>query len=162
MNKLVILFFLFITNVYGFIADSKKPINVIAKEVFVDQKNGFSTYTGDVVVKQGSVILKAATIRIYHPNKHPKNMVAIGSEKKPAYYYQVNKKKEIIAKALRMDYKIKNQFLKLEGNAKLRQGNDTFDGHILFYDIKLDKVKAKGKSKTKDGKKGRIKFTIQL
>jgi lipopolysaccharide export system protein LptA len=55
-------------------------------------------------------------------------------------------------------YFINQQLVRLEGNAHLVQGFDSFSGGILNYDIKKDKMVA-GKSKNDTQ---RVKFKIKL
>jgi lipopolysaccharide export system protein LptA len=59
---------------------------------------------------------------------------------------QPNQVRSVEANAQIITYFINQQLVRLEGNAHLVQGFDSFSGGILNYDIKKDKMDA-GKSK---------------
>ncbi|VVM27943.1 hypothetical protein BSPWISOXPB_8861 [uncultured Gammaproteobacteria bacterium] len=66
--------------------------------------------------------------------------------------------RSVEANAQTITYFANQQLVRLEGNAHLIQGLDSFSGSILSYDIKKDKMVAE---KAKNGDQ-RIKFKINL
>jgi len=58
INKLLILLMVFVTSlVLALPEDTKQPIEVEAQSVVVDETTGFSEFSGNAVVRQGSLFL---------------------------------------------------------------------------------------------------------
>ncbi len=147
-------------GVFALPEDAKQPIQVKAYTVVIDERKGLSIYTGDAKVSQGSLTLSADKIELHSNQKEVTKVLAKGSKKKLAYYKQSqpNRPRFIEARAIKINYLIKKEFVQLRGKARLIQGFDTFSGGTLDYDIKHDKVILE---KSKDGK-DRVKFKIKL
>ncbi len=161
MNKLIPLFISLLSfTSYAFIDDNKAPVDVKAQTVIIDKPSGLSTYTGNVEVTQGSLMLNAEEIQIFSIGQTISKMTAKGNKKKLAYYKQnqPNQLHFVEAGALTITYFVDKQLVRLEGSAYLVQGFDYFSGGILDYDIKKDKIVAK---KSKNGAQ-RVKFKIKL
>ena len=158
MNKVVLLLLLLIAQpLFALITDIKKPIDVAAQQAALDRKNGVSTYTGHVIVTQGTLLLKANMLTVHHPQKQVSKIEALGTEHVPASYQQLpeGKTQYVYASADKMTYLVAENFLKLEGNAKLTQDKNTFSGNKIEYDIRLDKVLTTG---AQDGSDARVKL----
>lgn len=161
MSKFILIYLCCLTfGVHALPEDSKKPIEVEAYTVVIDERKGLSVYTGNAKVSQGSLMLSADKIELHNSQKEVTKVLAKGNKKKRAYYKQnqPNRSRFIEAKAVKIVYLIKKEFVQLRGRARLVQGFDTFSGGTLDYDIKNDKVIAQ---KSKDGTE-RVKFKIKL
>ena len=147
-------------SVYALPDDAKQPIQIKAYTVVIDERKGLSTYTGDAKVSQGSLMLSADKIELYSNQKEVTKVLAIGSKKKLAHYKQnqPNRSRFVEARAIKINYLVKKEFVQLRGKARLIQGFDTFSSGTLDYDIKNDKVILE---QSKDGKE-RVKFKIKL
>ncbi|SMN11951.1 LptA, protein essential for LPS transport across the periplasm [uncultured Candidatus Thioglobus sp.] len=152
--------FLLPFSVYALPADVKKSINVQAYTVIIDESLGRSIYTGDAKVTQGSLMLSAEKISLFHPQKNVSKVVAKGSKNKHAHYQQnqINQLRFVEATAQKITYLADKQRILLEGQAHLIQGFDSFSGGSLEYDIKNDSIIAK---KSNTGTQ-RVKFKIKL
>ncbi|SMM98736.1 LptA, protein essential for LPS transport across the periplasm [uncultured Candidatus Thioglobus sp.] len=147
-------------SAYALPADVKKSINVKAHTVIIDESLGTSIYTGDAKVTQGSLMLNAEKIQLFHAQKSVNKVVARGSKNQYAHYQQnqINQLRFVEATAQKITYLADKQLILLEGRAHLIQGFDSFSGGSLKYDIKNDSVIAK---KSDTGTQ-RVKFRIKL
>ena len=161
MNKLLILLLVFVASlVFALPEDAKQPIEIEAQSVVVDETTGFNEFSGDVEVRQGSLLLMAELIQVQTDNEEVVSMTAKGSLEKPAKYIQSqeNQARFIEATATLITYDVDKGMIFLVGNAHLAQGFDSFSGDTLNYDINNDKVVVKG---SEDGTE-RVKFKIVL
>ena len=161
MNKLLILLMAFVTSlVFALPEDTKQPIEIEAQSVVVDESTGFSEFSGNAVVRQGSLLLSAELIQVQTDNEEVVSIIAKGSLEKPAKYIQSqeNQARLIEATATLITYDVDEGMIFLVGNAHLVQGFDSFSGDTLDYDINNDKVVVKG---SEDGTE-RVKFKIVL
>ena len=140
--------------------DKKQPIEIEAQSVIVDETTGFSEFSGNAEVRQGSLLLLAELIQVQTNNDEVVSMIAKGSLEKPAKYVQSqeNQSRFIEATATLITYDVNAGMIFLVGNARLVQGFDSFSGNTLNYDINNDKVVVKG---SEDGTE-RVKFKIVL
>ena len=161
INKLLILLMAFVTSlVFALPEDTKQPIEIEAQYVAVDETTGFSEFSGNAVVRQGSLLLSAELIQVQTANEEVVSMIAKGSLEKPAKYIQSqeNQARFVEATATLITYDVDEGMIFLVGNAHLIQGFDSFSGDTLDYDINNDKVIVKG---SEDGTE-RVKFKIVL
>jgi lipopolysaccharide export system protein LptA len=161
LNKLLILLMAFVASlVFALPEDTKQAIEIEAQSVVVDETTGFNEFSGDVEVRQGSLLLLAELIQVQTENEEVVSMIAKGSLEKPAKYIQSqeNQARFIEATATLITYDVNAGMIFLVGNARLVQGFDSFSGNTLNYDINNDKVVVKG---SEDGTE-RVKFKIVL
>ena len=161
MNKAIIILLSYCSlSVNALPGDAKKPIEIKAYTVIIDERKGLSTYTGNAEVVQGSLTLNAEKIQLFSSQKEVIKVIAKGDKNKLAHYKQnqPNQSRFIEATALNITYLIKKEFVHLKGKAHLVQGFDSFSGGTLDYDIKNDKVIAQ---KSEDGTE-RVRFKIKL
>ena len=161
INKLLILLMAFVASlVFALPEDTNQPIEIEAQSVVVDETTGFNEFSGDVEVRQGSLLLLAELIQVQTENEEVVSMLAKGSLEKPAKYIQSqeNQARFVEATATLITYDVDKGMIFLVGNAHLVQGFDSFSGDTLNYDINNDKVVVKG---SKDGTE-RVKFKIVL
>ena len=161
INKLLILSMAFVTSlVLALPEDANQPIEIEALSVIVDETTGFNEFSGNAVVRQGSLLLSAELIQVQTDNEEVVSMIAKGSLEKPAKYIQSqeNQARFVEATATLITYDVDEGMIFLVGNARLVQGFDSFSGDTLDYDINNDKVIVKG---NKYGTE-RVKFKIAL
>ena len=161
MNKLLILLMAFVASlVFALPEDTKQAIEIEAQSVVVDETTGFNEFSGDVEVRQGSLLLLAELIQVQTENEEVVSMIAKGSLEKPAKYIQSqeNQARFVEATATKITYDVNAGMIFLVGNAHLIQGFDSFSGDRLSYDINNDRVVVKG---SEDGTE-RVKFKIAL
>ncbi len=161
MIKVIILIGIMFTSVtYALSGDSKKPIEIEAESVMVDETSGFNEFIGNAEVRQGSLLMTAEIIQVQTNIDGVESMLAKGTIKDPAKYIQdqEDQPRFIEATATLITYDVNKGLIFLEGDAHLIQGFDSYSGEKLNYDIDNDKVTVTG---SEDGTK-RVKFKIAL
>ncbi len=130
-------------------SDREQPIFIEAEEVEIDKLKGFSRYLGNVKFVQGSLIIKGSSVLLYH-NKGEINKVIIQGQ--PARFQQQPDEGEgsIISKANKMEYIAKQSRLFLFDSAKVSQGNNSFSGEKIEYDMVKGTVVANKDSSGKE------------
>ncbi len=154
-------------DVLALASDRDQPIELEADTADIDDLKGISIYTGNVVLVQGSMVIKAHKLTLYNDkNKELEKAIAEGAKGKLATFKQrpEGKDKDFRARASTMIYYLKKDKIHLLKNAFVWQGGDTFSGDKIIYDTKRETVIAKSQ-KNKEGQPiksgGRVKVTIQ-
>lgn len=115
-------------------SDRQQPIQIEAEQVEVDKPKGFSRYQGKVKFVQGSLVIQGDTVLLYH-KKGVLDKVVIQGE--PASFQQQPDEGEasIFSSANKIEYLAKQSRLFLYESAKVSQGNNSFAGETIEYDI---------------------------
>ena len=141
-------------------SDREQPIEIESDSADIDNKKGVSVYRGDVVMIQGSTRITGDVVTVYTENQEVQKIVAEGFSKR-AYYEeeQPDTQGTLQAWGHTIDYKIQDEKIHLVRQAQLVQKGDSFKGERIDYDLKLQKVNAKGQE-NKQGE-GRVQMVIQ-
>lgn len=124
--------------------DRDQPLQVSADSAHFDEKTGIATYRGAVIIRQGTLEVRADELVITVDQEG--NVISTVAHGKPARYQQQTdpKKGLVTAEAARIDYTLKNEVITLTGQASLRQDGASFQGAIITYAIARQQVDAKG------------------
>jgi len=150
------------SEVLALSSDKEQPIQVEADGMEIDEGKGVTTYSGNVVVVQGSIRLKADKVFVFQSEGNTDRLEAEG---KPAYFRQRpdGKDEDVKGNASRIEYNTNSELLYMIGNAELFPG----DGNKLTSQrITYDRVKAvmKAGAAVTTGKKpvksGRVKTIL--
>ena len=116
--------------------DSLQPINVAADSAKRMEKQGIMQYQGNVILQQGSLIVKADNIRI--SNNKAGDIVRISAKGKPVFFEQLPQldQNKVTASAESMDYWISQDKVSLSGAASLQQGQSSLNSDVIVYMIK--------------------------
>ena len=142
------------TSVMALPSDRSQAINVEADKASISKKTGTSTYSGNVVVKQGSMRISAEKLVVH--TKHGKLQMMRAQGGPVEFKQQAKDNKNIYASAQTMTYQANTNIIIFEKNAELRQGANKFASNRIIYDINKDTVNA-GKKSGGD----RVTITIQ-
>lgn len=160
------LFFLPV-SVMALTSDRDQPIELEADSADIDDLKGISIYSGNVVLIQGSMVIKAHKLTLYtDKNRELEKAVAVGDMDKLATFKQrpEGKDSDFRARASTMIYYLKKDKIHLLKKAHVWQDGDTFSGDKIIYDTKQETVIASSK-KDEHGKPiktgSRVKVTIQ-
>jgi len=136
--------------------DRLKDLSIQADSAELDDQNGTTIYSGDVIVEQGSMQIRADKVIIYGRNDSYSRVVATGA---PARLSQIPKpgQEPVTAQANRLEYQITDETLYLIDDAAFRQEGTSLSGNRIEYDVKRAVVKAGGKSADSDR---RVKMVI--
>lgn len=141
--------------VYALKSDKDQPIYVEADGVDLDDKKGFSTYKGNVVLTQGTIIIKADKVTVTQKKDQKDHIEATGN---PVTFQQQTEgnKGTFKGKAKKAEYASDSEILYLTGDAVLTQGKETFKSDKITYDRARAVVKAGASAKGS----GRVRVTI--
>ncbi len=140
-------------------SDKNETIRGSADKLTVDQKNGIATYTGSVIIQQGTLVISADSIVIHtNADNDVEKMVAQGA---PARFQQQPEKDQglVTAAAKQITYTPDNQRLLLIEDASVEQNGAVMSGPRIDYDLVKEVMKAAGNSST-DGNAQRIEIVI--
>ncbi len=137
--------------------DRAQPIKIEADRADMDEKKGVSTYSGTVILQQGSLSIEAEKITIRSNTAGIEEVMAYGA---PAHFSQqpATDKPMTHAYGESIEYQLNSEQITLTGQAKLIQNGDAFSGKRIVYDIRHATVEAMGGKSPADG---RVQLIIQ-
>jgi lipopolysaccharide export system protein LptA len=136
-------------------SDKDQPIDLEADSVELDEGKELSVYSGNVVLKQGTLQVRADKVTVKHQGTKP---VRVEAEGRPVRFQQLPDKatEPVRGEALTTVYEVNSSELVLKGNAVLSQGRDTFRSDRIVY----DRVKAVIKGGAAAKGKERVRITV--
>jgi lipopolysaccharide export system protein LptA len=135
--------------------DTEQPIHIDSSQQSLDVQSSTVTFTGNVVVKQGSIDIKADKVVVTrHAGEAGKEIIeAFGN---PATFYQMQDSgKPVKGRGQKMRYELDKDFVTLTGDAYLEQLDSNVKGDRITYLVKEQKMEAFG---NKEG--GRVKTIL--
>ena len=142
-------------------SDSKQPIQIEADQGSLDQAKQVTHFSGNVIIKQGTLNLRAANVRVSRNDKGEQFMAADGS---PVKFSQTLDDNQGVVQANNAEYSSATGIVKLTGNAKVQRGGDVAQGAVITYNMRTEvyNIIGGGKSSAKAGtKSGRVSVVIQ-
>lgn len=138
---LALLIVAFSGTVVGLPDDREQPIRITADQALRDEKQGFTEYTGNVRMDQGSLHIEADKITIYHIGEEADKIVAEGA---PAHMQQQPEldKGLMHARANVIEYYKVEDRVHLRENAQVEQDGSTVAGDTIDYFITEQLVRA--------------------
>jgi len=136
--------------------DSEQPIRITADTAIRDEKQGFTVYSGNVRMIQGSLDIEADKITIYHASARADKIVAEG---KPAKMQQKPAVDEPLVKARAeiIEYYKNEDRVHLTKDAYINQDGASVTGDSIDYFIAEQLVKA---DSNKDTEGNRVQVVI--
>lgn len=136
-------------------SDRNQAITIHSDSAERDEIKGTITYSGNVVMQQGSMRIDADEVVIVNDKSKVTQIVATG---RPARYQQKPNEDEgpVVAQANRLEYNIAQDTLHLIENALLQQEGTSLSGNRIDYDVKKSVVKAGGNASQNE----RVKMVI--
>lgn len=142
--------------------DQNQPIKISADSASINDKTGITRYQGNVLIKQGSMLIEAATVEMHRSNNGVEKLIAKGS---PAHFRQQPEINGPYSDAWgkHMVYLVDEKKLTITQEAKVIQDQDTFTGEKIVYDLDRSIVDAFGSDPNAkgDASKGRVNMVIQ-
>jgi lipopolysaccharide export system protein LptA len=131
---------LFSTPLLALKDDVTKPVRIEADTIVFNKSQGFGKYSGNVVIVQGSLQIRAASIEIKAPNSNIELITAKGG---PVRFQQtMDDGKVAKGQANLLRYAVKEKKLYLDGSAELSQNNDKFSSQHIEYSTRTGELKA--------------------
>jgi lipopolysaccharide export system protein LptA len=140
----------------GLPEDSNQPIKIESDAAESNQSTGLTEYSGNVVIRQGSMAINADKVTIYYAEGKVNRILSIG---KPASFRHQLQADEsaVIADGEIIDYLLTEDTVNLQKSASLARNGSLVTGDMIFYDIKNGTWKANGNNR---GNKKRIQLVI--
>lgn len=122
--------------------DTDQPIHIESDQQSLDIQSSVVTFTGHVVVTQGTIKINADKVVVTRPAGE-KGKEVIDGYGNPATFYQMQDNgKPVNGRADKMHYELQNDFIELTGNAYLDQLDSNIQGDKITYQIKEQKMQA--------------------
>lgn len=123
--------------------DRTQPLKIVADSALLDDKAGIATYSGNVVLTQGSLKINAGNLRIQTAQGKVDIVTADGQ---PASFTQTPAPDQppVVATARNIEYRVKEQLLILKREASIVQNENVFKGEEIRYEIQSQRLKAVG------------------
>ena len=139
--------------------DRQQSITIDSDSAERDEKTGLTVYRGNVVARQGSLIIEGDAITIFYENNQVSRILCVGF---PAHFEQETSRsgEKVIAYGESIEYLPVAEKIKLEKNASISQKGALIKGDVIDYDLKNETWKAKGDTSGNAGGKTRIQLII--
>jgi lipopolysaccharide export system protein LptA len=153
-------------------SDRDQPVSIDADNMEIDMETGVRTYTGNVVVTQGTLVIRGDKIVVRYNDGAVKDATSYG---KPATFKQRpdGKDEDVKGRAPKMYLDKVANILFMYQDAVLLQGKDTIRGKEIQYNIDTNKMTVKsgrqkasasaseGGAEVETGESGRARIVIQ-
>ncbi|MDI1309231.1 MAG: lipopolysaccharide transport periplasmic protein LptA [Methylotenera sp.] len=143
-------------------ADRNKPIDLEADSVKVDDAKQISTYSGNVILTQGTLIIHADKLIVREDSAGFQHSTSLGN---PTTFKQKREGKNeyMEGSAQRIEYDGRMDKIQLYTKAWVKRGEDIVHGDYISYDANAEYAEVLGGTKTVDGKttNGRVHAIIQ-
>ncbi|MGR3807528.1 lipopolysaccharide transport periplasmic protein LptA [Pasteurella testudinis] len=135
-------------------SDTQQPINITSDNQSLDLEKNIVTFSDNVVITQGSILINARQVTITRPadSSGKEKIEALGSP--VTFQQQLDNGKPINGRASKVNYDLGSQYLVLTGNAQLKQLDSQIDAEVITYDVQQQKMIAKNSGK------GRVKTIL--
>jgi lipopolysaccharide export system protein LptA len=150
---------LFATPAYAEKADRDKPVNLEADTVTVDDIRKISVYDGNVILSQGTLMLRADQMQV---TQNAGGLDRVSATGRPvAFRQKVDGRDEYIeGYADRIEFDSVNSQLELIGQARLRRGTDELRGAQISYNANTEFYKVVGQPGARTPS-GRVRAVIR-
>jgi lipopolysaccharide export system protein LptA len=140
-------------------ADRDKPVNLEADAVTLDDIKKVSVYEGNVVLSQGTMMLRADRVQVTQNAGGLDKVAATG--RPVAFRQKIDGRDEFIEGfANRIEYDSGKSQLELIGEAQLRRGSDELRGAQISYNANTEFYKVVGQPDAKTPA-GRVRAVIR-
>ncbi|PNS10878.1 lipopolysaccharide ABC transporter substrate-binding protein LptA [Mixta theicola] len=127
---------------FALTGDSEKPVNINSANQALDMQGNVATFTGNVIVTQGSIKITADKVVVTRPGGDSKKTV-VDAYGNPATFYQLQDDgKPVKGHAAKMHYELAKDFVELTGNAYIEQLDSNVKGDRITYLVKEQKMQA--------------------
>ena len=141
-------------------SDRNQQLSLVADRATYNDKTGITTYTGNVVIEQGTMKLQADSIVA---NLNAKREIStITATGRPARFQQQVDVNKGLAKgqAQKIIYNAETGIITLSGSALLQQNGASIRGNTLKYSMNKGDVEATGTPNSSGSSSGRVQIVI--
>ena len=140
-------------------SDRNQPIQIEADQGSLDQKNQNTTFSGNVIVKQGTLYIQAGSVTVSKDKNGQQHMSARGNPVK--FGQQLDKNGKVDGQANQVEYSSATGIVKLTGNAKITRGGDMASGNIITYNTRTEVYTVSGNKNATSKTGRRVSVVIQ-
>lgn len=127
--------------------DTNQPINIHSDNQSLDLEKNVVTFTDNVEITQGSIVIKADKVVITRPAENSGKKDKVEAFGNPVTFHQLlDDGKPVDGKANQVHYDLASEFLTLTGNAELKQLDSKITANQITYDVQKQQLKANGNS----------------
>ncbi|HUJ01316.1 MAG TPA: lipopolysaccharide transport periplasmic protein LptA [Usitatibacter sp.] len=140
-------------------ADREKEIVVNADKLTADDATKTSTFSGNVVVTQGTMRMTAAKVTVHEDAEHHKYYVASGN---PVTFRQKldNSEEWVEGYAQRAEFDDRNDMLRLYDDARVKRDRNEITGNFISYDMRRELAEVTGAPPGSSAPGSRVKAVI--
>ncbi|UHQ54811.1 lipopolysaccharide transport periplasmic protein LptA [Microbulbifer sp. YPW16] len=127
-------------------SDRQQPVKVNAQKLEANRGKNLSVYSGNVVITQGSLQIRADRVEVHgNPEGEIRRVIATGN---PAHFQQQMQQSQnlVKARARRIEFKVNADELQLTGDAHVDRDGNTLAAERIDYDLNSEKMQAQGQS----------------
>ena len=143
-------------------ADRNQPIELEADTVTVNDAKKISTYSGNVILTQGSLVIHADKLIVREDEQGFQHSTSTGN---PSTFKQKREGKNeyMEGSAQRIEYDGRMDKVQLYTRASVKRGEDIVHGDYISYDANAEYAEVLGGTKSESGgpSSGRVKAIIQ-
>ncbi len=147
-------------SVFALQSDRNQSVELLADSATFNDKTGLMTYSGNVVIEQGTMKLQASSVVAqFNANRQVRIVTATGS---PAKFQQQMDGNKGLARgeAQKIIYNTETGILNMSGNAYLDQNGASIRSNTLKYSMNKGDVEASGGGGSGQNNGGRVKIVI--
>jgi lipopolysaccharide export system protein LptA len=149
-------------------ADRTKPLTMEAdRPCTVDLVRQTSVCTGNVVIAQGTMVIRADRVELRETPEGYRTATAIGSAAKPATYRQKREggEEQLEGSAERVEYDARSDTLRFIGNAQVRRmvgtvPSEEIQGAVIVWDNAAELFSVQGGAATPSNPSGRVRAVL--
>ncbi len=148
-------------NAFAEAADRDKPIDLEADSVKVDDAKQISTYSGNVILTQGTLIIHAEKLVVREDKEGFQHSTSLGN---PTTFKQKREGKNeyMEGSAQRIEYDGRMDKVQLYTKAWVKRGEDIVHGDYIMYDANAEYAEViGGGNPTPGNSSGRVRAVIQ-
>jgi lipopolysaccharide export system protein LptA len=165
-SLLLILLALVSTSAFAEKADRDKPIDLEADTVMVNDAKKTSTYTGNVILTQGTLIIKGDKLVVREDKEGFQHSTTYGNPQVPSTFKQKmeGKNEYMEGSAQRIEYDGRMDKVQLFTKAWVKRGDDIVHGDYIMYDANSEYAEVIGggsQAATPGTPTGRVRAVIQ-
>ena len=144
-------------------ADREKPMHLEADRVTIDDAKQIATFTGNVLITQGTMILRGERVEVRHDKEGFRHGTVTGNL---AYFRQKRDGVDeyIEAWAERIEHDSRKEKIQLFNRATMKRGDDEVRGGYILYDVVTEFYQVDGgspKAAPAGATEGRVRVIMQ-
>lgn len=141
-------------------SDRKQPISIEADQGSLDQKNQVTVFRGNVIIRQGSIHIRADNVRVTR-DKQSGNQTMTATGKPVRFSQEIENKGLVEGEGNTVEYASSTNIVKLIGKAKVQRGGDVAQGEAISYNTQTEVYTVLGGAAAGKPKGRRVHVVIQ-